>query len=85
MSGQDYDRVIAQEQKVLASINEHGDKLIAEFKQITALYIHDWSIQLMKRYLSTQQEITNQLGPQKSEELKKDFKGIAGRISRNDR
>lgn len=76
MSGQDYDRIIAQERKVLVSINEHGDKLLAEFKQTTALYIHDWSIQLMKRYLTNNPEITKKLGPQQSEELKRDFKEL---------
>jgi hypothetical protein len=80
MNNQDYDRVIAQERKVLASIKEHSEKLIPEFKQITALYIHAWSIKIMKRYLANKPEITNNLEPQKLEEMKRDFKGILKEI-----
>ena len=76
MSSQDYDRVIAQEQKVLVSVKEHGEKIIPEFKEIIALYIYDWSIKLMRRYLTANPEITKNLGPQKLEEMKREFKGI---------
>jgi len=76
MSSQDYERVIAQERKVLVSIKEHGEKFIPEFKKIMALYIYEWSINLMKRYMTANSEITKNLGPQKSEEMKREFKGI---------
>ena len=76
MSGQDYDRVIAQENKVLASIQEHCENIIPEFKEIIALYIHDWSIELMKAHWTAKPEIIKNLGPQKSQDMKKEFKGI---------
>lgn len=76
MSSQDYDRVIAQEQKVLASIKEQGEKLIPELKRITALYLRDWAIKLLKAYLKGKPEISQDLNPQKSEELKTEFTGI---------
>ena len=76
MYNQDYDRVIAQEQKVLASIQEHCENIIPEFKEIIALYIHDWSIKLMKAHWTAKPEIVKSLGPEKSEEMKQEFKGI---------
>ncbi len=76
MSGQDYDRVIAQENKVLASIQEHCENIIPEFKEIIALYINDWSIELMKAHWTAKPEIIKNLGPQKSQDMKKEFKGI---------
>lgn len=76
MCSQDYDRVIAQEQKVLASIQEHCENIIPEFKEIIALYVHDWSIELMKAHWTAKPEIVKSLGLQKSEEMKREFKGI---------
>jgi hypothetical protein len=76
MSSQDYDRVIAQEQKVLASIKEHCENIIPEFKEIIALYVHDWSIKLVKAHWTAKPEIVKSLDPQKSEEMKREFKGI---------
>lgn len=76
MSGQDYDRVIAQENKVLASIQEHCENIIPEFKEIITLYIKDWSIELMKAHWTAKPEIIKNLGPQKSQDMKKEFKEI---------
>lgn len=76
MSSPDYDRVIAQEKKLLVSIKEHGEKLIPEFKQTVTSYIHDWSIQIMKSYLTSRPDITKNLSPQNSEEMKQEFTGI---------
>ncbi len=76
MSSQDYERVITQERKVLVTIKEHGEKLIPEFKKIMTLYIYEWSINLMKRYMTANSEITKNLDPQKLEEMKREFKGI---------
>ena len=76
MSGQDYDRVIAQENKVLASIQEHCENIIPEFKEIITFYIKDWSIELMKAHWTAKPEIIKNLGPQKSQDMKKEFKEI---------
>ncbi len=73
MLSQDYDRVIAQEEKVLASIQDQSEALIAEFKRTAAAYLRDWAIGLMKRYLARQPEVTAGLSPQKSQALKQDF------------
>jgi hypothetical protein len=75
MNSTDYDRIIAQERKVLASIKEQGEKLIPEFKRITALYIRELSIKLMKSYFKYQPEATRRLGAEKSEEMKREFTG----------
>jgi len=56
MNSTDFDRIIAQERKVLVSIKEQGEKLIPEFKRITASYIRDLSIKLMKSYFRYKSE-----------------------------
>ena len=76
MNSTDFDRIIAQERKVLASIKEQGEKLIPEFKRITASYIRELSIKLMKSYFGYKPEITRSLGTDKLEEMKREFKGI---------
>lgn len=76
MSSSDYDRIIAQERKVLVSIKEHGEKFIPEFKRIAVSYIRDWSIKLLRSYYTEKPEITRNLGAEKAEELKGEFKGI---------
>ena len=76
MSSSDYDRIIAQEKKVLVSINEQGDNYILDFKRVATSYIRDWSIKLVKSYYSEKPAVTNSLGAAKIEELKREFKGI---------
>jgi hypothetical protein len=76
MSSNDYDRIIAQERKVLGSIKEQGDKFIPEFKSIAVSYLRDWSIKLVKSYYTEKPEITRNLSAEKAEELKREFKGI---------
>jgi hypothetical protein len=73
MSGTDYDRIIAQERKVLASIKEHGDKVIPDLKRVTASYVREFSIYLMRGYYSNRPEVAKKLGPEKVEELKGEF------------
>ncbi len=73
MSSTDYDRIIAQERKVLASIKEHGERIAADFKRVTASYIREFSIFLMKGYYSNRPEVARNLGPEKVEELKGEF------------
>ncbi len=80
MNSSNYDRVIAEEQKVLASIKEHGDKINHEFKKRTISYLREWSINLMKSFMTHKPEITNNLSAQKSEEMKGEFKGILERL-----
>jgi len=69
----DYERVIAQEEKVLASIQEQSEKLIPELKRATAAYLKDWAIGLMKGYLSGNPEVTRALSPVRSDGMKKEF------------
>jgi hypothetical protein len=76
MSSPDYDRIIAQEQKVLASVKEQGEKIIPEFKRLTAAYVRELSIKLMKSYFKAKPEVTSSLGSEKLEELKREFTGI---------
>ncbi len=76
MNRTDFDRIIAQERKVLASIKERGEKLIPEFKRITASYIRELSIKLMKSYFKYKPEVTRSLGTEKLEEIKREFTGI---------
>ena len=76
MSSSDYDRIIAQERKVLVSINEHGEKFISEFKRISALYLREISIYLMRGYYTHRPEAASNLDPQKLEEMKGEFKGL---------
>jgi len=71
MNSTDFDRIIAQERKVLASIKEQGEKLIPEFKRITASYIRELSIKLMKSYFRYKPEVTRSLGTEKLEEMKR--------------
>jgi len=81
MSSSDYDRIIAQEQKVLASVIEQGEKLIPEFKRITAAYVRELSINLMKSYFKHKPEVASSLGVEKLEELKGEFTGILDTLS----
>lgn len=76
MNSTDYDRIIAQERKILVSIKEQGEKLIPEFKRIAASYIRELSIKLMKSYFKYLPEVTRSLGTEKLEELKREFTGI---------
>lgn len=73
MSSTDYDRIIAQERKVLASIKEQGERIAADFIRVTASYIREFSIFLMKGYYSNRPEVARNLGPEKVEELKGEF------------
>jgi hypothetical protein len=73
MMSTDYDRTIAQEKKLLASIKEHGDKIIPDFKRVTASYVREFSIYLMKGYYSNRPEVARNLGPTKVDELKDEF------------
>ena len=76
MSSSDYDRKIAQERNVLASVKEQGEQLIPEFKRIATSYIRELSISLMKSYFKHKPEVTSSLGPEKLEEMKREFTGI---------
>jgi len=76
MNSPDYDRIIAQERKALASIREQGEKLIPEFKRIAASYIRELSIKLMKSYFKYKPQLTRRLGTEKLEEIKREFTGI---------
>lgn len=76
MSSPDYDRIIAQEKKVLLSIDEQGDKFIPEFKRTATAYVRDWAVKLVKSYYTEKPAVTRELGPAKMEELKREFKGI---------
>ncbi|RLD02345.1 MAG: hypothetical protein DRI46_00880 [Chloroflexi bacterium] len=76
MNSTDYDRIIAQERKVLVSINEQGEKFIPEFKRITTSYIRELSIKLIKGYYTHRPEVTRNLGAEKLEEMKRELKEI---------
>jgi hypothetical protein len=76
MSSSEFDRIIGQEQKVLRSIKDEGEKFILEFKQTATAYLRDWSIKLVRSYYSEKPEITKSLGAEKGEELKGEFMGI---------
>lgn len=76
MNSTDYDRIIAQERKVLLSIKEQGEKLIPEFKRTVAGYIRELSIKLMKSYFKYQPDVTRSLGAEKSEAMKREFTAI---------
>ena len=76
MNSTDFDRIIAQERKVLASIKEAGEKLIPEFKRITASYIRELSIELMRSYFKHKPQAAKSLGSEKLEEMKREFSAI---------
>jgi hypothetical protein len=76
MNSPDYDRIIAQERKILVAINEQGEKIIPEFKSITASYVRELSITLLKSYFKHRPEVAKSLGSDKLEELKREFTGI---------
>ena len=76
MSSTDYDRIIAQERKVLASIKEQGEKVIPEFKRVTTAYVRELSIILLKKYFKYIPDVVSNLGTVKLEELKQEFNGI---------
>jgi len=76
MDSTDRDRIIAREQKVLASVKEQGEKLIPEFKRITAAYVRELSINLMKSYFKYKPELTSSIGAEKLEEIKREFTGL---------
>ena len=76
MNSTDFDRIITQERKVLVSIKEQGENLIPEFKRITASYIRELSIKLMKSYFRYKPEVTRSLGTEKLEEMKREFTAI---------
>jgi hypothetical protein len=76
MSSSDFDRIIAQEKKVLASINQEGEKFIPEFKKTATAYLRDWAIKLVKSYYTEKPGVTKNLGAAKNEELKQEFKGF---------
>jgi hypothetical protein len=76
MSSSDYDRIIAQEQNVLASVKADGEKLVPELKRVITAYVRELSINLLKSYFKHKPEITRNLGTEKSEALKKEFSGI---------
>lgn len=80
MNSTDYDRVIAQERKVLASIQEHGEKFILDFKKVTAAYIRDWAIKLVKDYFTHRPEVTKTLGAEKQGELKREFTSLLDKL-----
>ena len=76
MNSTDFDRIIAQERKVIASIKEQGEKLIPDFKRVTAAYVRELSINLMKSYFKYKPELTRRLGAKKLEEMKVEFTGM---------
>jgi len=76
MSYPDYDRIIAQEQNVLASVKEQGEKLVPEFKRVITLYIRELAITLLKSYFTHKPEIASSLGAEKLEQVKEVFIGI---------
>jgi len=76
MSYPDYDRIIAQEQNVLASVKEEGEKLVPELKRVITSYIKELSINLLKSYFEHKPEIARILGADKLDEVKKEFTGI---------
>lgn len=80
MSSPNYDRIIAQEKKVLLSIREHGDQFIPKFKNTAASYLRDWAIKLVKSYYTEKPAVTRDLGPSKNEQLKDEFKSILARL-----
>ena len=80
MDSTDYDRIIAQEQKVLLSIKGEGDAFIDEFKNTAAAYLRDWSIKLVRSYYTEKPEITKNLGPEKEERLKEEFRAILDQL-----
>jgi len=80
MDSIDYDRIIAQERKVLASIQEHGEKFILDFEKITASYIREWGIKLVKDYFTHRSQIAKNLGAGKLEELKREFTRILDKL-----
>ena len=81
MSSTDYDRIIAQERKVLTSIQEHGEKFVLDFKKVTAAYIRDWAIKLVKDYFTHRPEITKTLGAEKEAALKGEFTRILEKLT----
>lgn len=73
MSSPDYDRIIAREQQVLASIKGQGERLIPEFKRIAAAYVRDLSITLLKSYFQYKPEISRTLGTDSLAGMKREF------------
>ena len=76
MSSSEYDRLIAQEQNVLASVKEQGEKLIPELKRVITSYVRELAINLMKSYFTHKPEVARNLGADKLEEVKQAFTGI---------
>ena len=76
MTNPEYDRIIAQEQNVLASVKEEGEKLVPEFKRVLTSYIRELSINLLKSYFKYKPEIARILGADKLDEVKREFTGI---------
>jgi hypothetical protein len=72
----DFDRIIAQERQVLASIQQQGDKIIPDFKRSIAAYVRELAIQLLKSYFKHKPDVTRGLGAEKQEVLKAEFTGI---------
>ncbi len=76
MSSTEYDRIIAQERTVLASVKEQGEHLIPEFIRITASYVRELSVTLLKSYFKYKPEVVRNLGAEKLEEIRREFTGI---------
>jgi len=76
MSSPDFDQIIAQEKKVLLSIKEQGEKTIPELKRVTAAYIRELAVKLLKSYFSHKTQAAKNLGTEKMEELKGEFQGF---------
>ena len=74
MNSTDYDRIIAQERKVLVSIKEHGEKFAHDIEKVMPSYIRECSIKFMKGYYKYRPEVAENLGAKKLEELQQEFK-----------
>ncbi len=76
MNSTDYDRIIAQERRILASIKEQGENIIPEFKRTATSYVRELSITLLKSYFKHRPDAAKRLGTEKQAEMKKEFTGI---------
>lgn len=76
MSSSDYERTIAQEERVLAAIQEQGESLVPVLKRTTAAYVRELSITLLKSYFKHKPALTKSLDPGEMEELKAEFTAL---------
>ncbi len=76
MTSTDYDRIIAQEERVLASIKEQGEKMVPQFSRTIAAYVRELSITLLKSYFKHKPDAARKLGAEKLDYLKNEFTQI---------